>query len=170
MMMTRNIGLARLALGGLFAATMIGGGLLLTAAGGPAAPPAAPAAPAAVKTRAVIVLADKAEQDAEHIVNELMARLDIDGIVRTALASARSGLSVQCAAAGAPVAKDADWNSLATCGPKMRETIRTSLQSARQTISTVRGLTDSQRAAALSGLDEALAEVESDPDLGGPAK
>ncbi len=220
MMKNRNIGRARLALGGLFAATMIGGGLLLTAAGDAKAPEAAatPVAPVAAvapapaekpRTRVAVIVrdddakaaaeqrivirhrivavadkaaadraklaadagaagaaADKAGHEADRAVSETIAAMDIDGVVRSALASARSGLVVQCAAAGSPVDKDADWGNLATCGPQMRDTIKTSLQSARQRLAKVRGLTDSQRAAALSGLDEALAEIDNDPDLG----
>ena len=224
MMKNRKFGSARLAIGGLFAVTVISGGLLLTAAGDAKAPKAAAAPVAAVaavaavapvpaekpRTRVAVIVrkdeanpareqrivirhltvamadktaadsaklaanaaaaeaaANKVAHDAVRAVSETIAGLDIDGVVRSALASDRSGMVVKCAAAGSPVDKDSDWGTLATCGPKMRDTIRTSLQSARERLSKVRGLTDSQRAAALSGLDEALTEIENDPNLGG---
>ena len=219
MMKNRKFGSVRLASGSLFAVTMIGGGLLLTAAGDPKATPAPAAGVASadpVKTRVIVIdgdvqadgpdtrhviikrmakpSADMAEDDladldveieeammmaelagddgelAGDMAAAIVADLDIGGMAGGALASARSGLVVKCKSASVAVEKAGEARVLAECAPKLRDSIRASLQSARQSLNKSPGLTDSQRAAALSGLDEALQEIESNPDLGGPSK
>ena len=214
MMKNRKFGPARLAIGSLFAVTVVGGGLLLTAAGDPKAAPAVGEASAdPVKTRVIVMdrdvqadrpdaprviikrmakpSADMAEDDladldveieeammmaelagdegemAGEMAAAIVADLDVDGMARGALASAQSGLVVKCKVANVAGDKAGEARTLADCAPNLRDNIRASLQSARHSLTKSRGLTDSQRAAALSGLDEALKEIESNPDLGG---
>jgi bla regulator protein BlaR1 len=103
-----------------------------------------------------------AEAAARKAANEAaVAGANAAEIQRTALATARSNLAAQCAAAGTPVDAQADWGALATCG-RMREMIRTSLQNARAAIVSSPGLTDAQRAAALANLDRSIADSDRD--------
>ena len=80
-------------------------------------------------------------------------------IQRTALASARSNLAAQCTAAGTPIDTDADWASLATCG-HLQDVIRTSLQQARDAITSSPGLTAAERADAMAEIDRSAADAD----------
>ncbi len=243
MMKNRSFGPVRLALGGLFASTVIGGGLLLTAAGyvtpvaavvplaataqiaavarpapvapaAPVAPPAvrqtkraapaarpdgSPAAPIglayadirsdgsvaraeAVANRAEAeadraeAAADRAEAEAEakadaatamseRVAEDMVSKMDIDGMVRDSMNRARDRMIAKCEAKGAKVDRNADLGVIAMCGQNINEMVRVSLQSARASIQQSRDLSDRQRAKALSALDEAIGEIAKDPDF-----
>lgn len=246
MMKNRSFGPMRLAMGSLFASSVIGGGLLLTAAGyvtpvaavAPVAPvaatsqvtaisPAAPAAPvsppSAVRpskraapaarpdgSRAAPIglayadirsdgsvaraeaVANRAEAEAdraeaaaelsdaeveakaaaafavsEHVAEDMVSKMDIDGMVRDSMNRARDRMIAKCEAKGAKVDRNADLGEIAMCGQNINALVRVSLQSARASIQQSRDLSDRQRAKALSALDEAIGEIAKDPDLGG---
>jgi hypothetical protein len=78
-------------------------------------------------------------------------------IQRTALTTARANLAAQCAAAGTPMDARADWGTLATCG-HLQDIIRTSLDQARAAITAARGLSDAERAQAMSEIDRSAAD------------
>jgi hypothetical protein len=90
------------------------------------------------------------------------AQARIPAMVRASLTSARQSLASQCAAQGYPMPAGADWGTLATCGPKLRDTIRASLTSVRASLAVRRDMTAEQRADALSSLDDALADLDRD--------
>jgi bla regulator protein BlaR1 len=184
MMTNKPVGALRLLCGGMLAVAAIGGGLLLTASGQAAAPyertvsvppvapveavtpidpvPPAPAVAAAHHRAAeaqheAIRAGMRAEQAGRHA--EIAAQ-EADMLARTSMAHAKAGLAAHCASEGVTMPADADWNTLATCGTHLRDTIRASLHNARDAIEANRELSDAQRAQALSGIDGAMADLD----------
>ena len=104
--------------------------------------------------------ADIASAEAERAGRDAAAAgADAAEIERTALASTRASMARQCAAAGTPMDPNVDWASLATCG-KMREVIRTSMESARAAIRSAPGMSAAERARAMAEIDRATAESQ----------
>ena len=101
-----------------------------------------------------------AEREAEKAGREAaLAGANSEEIQRTALASARSNLAAQCAAAGTPIDAGSDWASLATCG-HLQDVIRTSLQQARDAITSSSDLTAADRAKAMAEIDRSAADAD----------
>jgi beta-lactamase regulating signal transducer with metallopeptidase domain len=102
----------------------------------------------------------RAAAEAERAAREAAtAGAGADEIRRVVLATTRSNLAEQCAAAGKPVDAQADWGSLATCG-RMQEMIRISMQHARQAILAAHELSDAERTRAMAEIDRSSAETE----------
>ena len=127
---------------------------------------------ALAERRAALKEADAARREAQAAQREALAgqrealaearaaQANIPAMVRASLTSARQSLASKCAAQGYPMSAGADWSTLATCGPKLRDTIRASLTSVRASLAARRDMTAEQRADALSGLDDALADLD----------
>lgn len=119
---------------------------------------------AGVRAEALSAEADRhaaiTEQEAEKAGSEAaLAGANAEEIQRTALASARSNLATQCAAAGTPIDTGTDWASLATCG-HLRDIIRTSLRQARDAIASSSDLTTAERAKAMAEIDRSATDAD----------
>ena len=96
----------------------------------------------------------------EALAEARAAQARVPAMVRASLASVRRGMADACARQGVSLSSDADWAALATCGPRLRETLRASLSGIRASLARNRALSDEKRADALSGIDDALAEFD----------
>ncbi len=108
---------------------------------------------------------EKAAAAAEVMTRRLVIQHgDIDKMVADSLAGERRRLVITCSRRGKPVAPDADLVTLGNCGPiniaAFAPDVRESLAQARRSIEATRGLSDEQRKMALSGLDEAMRELD----------
>jgi len=96
----------------------------------------------------------------EALAEARAAQARVPAVVRASLASVRRGMADACARQGVSLSSDADWGALATCGPRLRETLRASLSGIRASLARNRTLSDEKRADALSGIDDALTELD----------
>ncbi|WP_157219741.1 M56 family metallopeptidase [Flavisphingomonas formosensis] len=115
---------------------------------------------AAAQREAAAAQREAAAARREALAEARTAQARIPAMVQTSLASARRGMLDACARQGVTLSADADWNMLATCGPKLRRTIRASLASVRTSLAANPALPAKQRSDALSGLDDALADLD----------
>lgn len=78
------------------------------------------------------------------------------------MAEAKARLRSRCESEGVKLPADADFGQLATCGGEMQKKMREAMASARAAIEASRDLSGEQRAAALKGIDHAMANVRSE--------
>jgi len=84
----------------------------------------------------------------------------VPAMVQASLASTRRGMVEACERQGVTLPAGADWGEVATCGPKLRQTIRASLAGVRASLARNLALTGERRVDALSGLDDAIAGLD----------
>lgn len=78
------------------------------------------------------------------------------------IAETKARLRARCDAEGVKLPADADFGALATCGGEMQRKMREAMASARAAIEASKDLSAEQRAAALKGIDHAMANVRSE--------
>lgn len=78
------------------------------------------------------------------------------------MAEAKARLRARCDIEGVKLPADADFGQLATCGDEIQKKMREAMASARAAIESAPNLSADQRAAALKGIDHAMANVRSE--------
>ncbi|MEI6418103.1 MAG: M56 family metallopeptidase [Sphingomonadales bacterium] len=104
-----------------------------------------------------IVMVRRLAAGAEKDAAAAMKQADMAGVA-AGMAAVRAELAARCERTGKKMAADAELDELAMCGIDTAKLVNQSLAAARAAIEKSRDLTAEQRAEALKGIDEAMAQ------------
>ncbi len=96
----------------------------------------------------------------------MIKAMDIDGMVKRAMAAAQTGLTARCTAAGVTVPAAATMDDIAHCDRQfdahIKAQVRESLRAARQQVAANPRISGEMRRGMLEGLDEAIRDADND--------